>query len=194
MITITVPFDNPLNQKTYENIINSLQFHQLQCTCGHSGCLTIHGYYTRSLKKDDSGISLSICRVRCSHCGRTHALLPSLLVPYSQVSLQDQISIISAYEASGDYEKIMAGTPSVDENLIASIIKRYGKHWMQKIRSFRIGLSFPPRLVKQCFSFFGNQFMQIRQTPNILFLTPTQPYRKPLLIPSILKKTRFLKN
>ena len=116
MITITVPFDNPLNQKTYENIINSLQFHQLQCTCGHSGCLTIHGYYTRSLKKDDSGIPLSICRVRCSHCGRTHALLPSLLVPYSQVSLQDQISIISSYEASGDYEEIMAGTPSVDEN------------------------------------------------------------------------------
>ena len=99
MITITVPFDNPLNQKTYENIINTLQFHQLQCTCGHSGCLTLHGYYTRSLKKDDSEIPLSICRVRCSHCGRTHALLPSLLVPYSQVSLQDQISIISAYEA-----------------------------------------------------------------------------------------------
>ena len=118
--------------------------HQLQCTCGHSGCLTIHGYYTRSLKKDDSGISLSICRVRCSHCGRTHALLPSLLVPYSQVSLQDQSSIISAYEASGAYEEIMAGTPSIDENLIASIIKRYVKHWMQKIRSFRIELSFPP--------------------------------------------------
>lgn len=173
MITVTMPFDNPLNQKTYENIINSLQFHQLQCTCGHSGCLTIHGHYTRSLKKDDSEISLSICRVRCSRCGRTHALLPSLLVPYSQVSLQDQSSIISAYEASGDYEEIMAGTPSVDENLIASIIKRYVKHWLQKISSFRIGLSFPPRLVKQCFSFFGNQFMQIRQTPNILFLTPT---------------------
>ena len=79
MITITVPFDNLLNQKTYETIINTLQFHQLQCTCGHSGCLTIHGYYTRSLKKDDSEIPLSICRVRCSHCGRTHALLISSL-------------------------------------------------------------------------------------------------------------------
>lgn len=106
MITITVPFDNTLNQKTYENIINTLQFHQLQCTCGHSGCLSIHGYYTRSLKKDDSEISLSICRVRCSHCGRIHAILLSLLVPYSQVSLQDQISIISAYEASEDYEEM----------------------------------------------------------------------------------------
>ncbi|RKI76169.1 hypothetical protein D7V90_21510, partial [bacterium 1xD42-87] len=92
-----------------------------------------------------------------------------LCIFYFEFIPRDTVS----HEASGDYEEIMAGTPSVDENLIASIIKRYGKHWLQKIRSFRIGLSFPPRLVKQCFSFFGNQFMQIRQTPNILFLTPT---------------------
>lgn len=173
MITITVPFDNPFNQKTYENLINTLQFHQLQCTCGHSGCFTIHGYYTRSLKEGDSEITLSVCRVKCSHCGKTHALLPSQLVPYSQVSLQAQAAILSAYEDSGDFAQIMDRTPSIDENLIASIIKRYVKHWMQKIRSFHIELSFLSRLVKQCFSFFGNQFMQIRQTPNILFLTPT---------------------
>lgn len=173
MITITVPFDNPLNQKTYENLINTLQFHQLQCTCGHSGCLTIHGYYNRSLKEADSEITLSVCRVKCSHCGKTHALLPSWLVPYSRVSLQEQAAIISAYENSGDFAPIMDRTPSIDENLISSIIKRYITHWMQKIRSFRVDLSFPPRLVKQCFSLFMNQFMQIRQTPNILFLTPT---------------------
>lgn len=173
MITITVPFDKPLNQNTYENLINTLQFHQLQCTCGRSGCLTIHGRYTRSLKEEDSEITLSICRVKCSHCGRTHALLPSQLVPYSRVSLQEQAAILSAYEDSGDFEQIMERTPSIDENLIASIIRRYVRHWMQKIRSFRVELSFPPRLVKQCFSLFRNQFMQIRQTPNILFPTPT---------------------
>lgn len=173
MITITVHFDNPLNQKTYENLINTLQFHQLQCTCGHSGCLTIHGYYKRSLKEEDSEITLSVCRVKCSHCAKTHALLPSRLVPYSRVSLQDQAAIISAYENSGDFEQIMNRTPSIDENLIASITKRYITHWMQKIRSFRVDLSFPSHLVKQCFSLFMNQFMQIRQTPNILFLAPT---------------------
>lgn len=191
MITITVPFDKPLNQKTYENLINTLQFHRLQCTCGRSGCLTIHGYYTRSLKEEDSEITLSVCRVKCSHCGKTHALLPSQLVPYSRVSLQDQVSIISAYEDSGDFEQIMEETPSIDENLTASIIKRYITHWMQKVRSFRIELSLPSRLVKQCFSLFGNQFMQIRQTPNILFPTPTQPYRKTRLLSLILKKTKF---
>lgn len=73
----------------------------------------------------------------------------------------------------GDFEQIMDRTPSIDENLIASITKRYIMHWMQKIRSFRVDLSFPSRLVKLCFSLFMNQFMQIRQTPNILFHTPT---------------------
>ena len=125
-----MPFDNTLNQKTYENLINTLQFHQLQCTCGRSGCLTIHGYYTRFLKVEDSEIPLSICRVKCSHCGKTHALLPSQLVPYSRVSLQDQVAILSAYENTGDYEQIMEETPAIDENLIASIIKRYVKHWL----------------------------------------------------------------
>ena len=144
MITITVPFDNPLNQKTYENLINTLQFHQLPCTCDHSRCLTIHGCYTRSLKEDDSEITLSICRVKCSHCGKTHALLPSQLVPYSRVSLQEQAAILSAYENSGDFEQIMDRTSSIDENRIASIIKRYVKHWMQKIHSFRIELSSRP--------------------------------------------------
>ena len=81
--------------------------------------------------------------------------------------------LISAYEDTGDFEQIMDRTPSIDENLIASITKRYIMHWMQKIRSFRVDLSFPSRLVKLCFSLFMNQFMQIRQTPNILFHTPT---------------------
>lgn len=173
MITITMPFNNPLTQKTYQDLINSLQFHQMKCTCGHAGSLTIHGYYTRSLKSEDTAISLSICRVKCSQCGKTHALLPSCIVPYSQVSLEDQVSIISAYEQAQSVDPIMIKTPSIDENLIASIIHRYVNHWSQKIRSFHIELAFSNDLVKQCFSLFMNQFMQIRQTPNILFLTPT---------------------
>ena len=173
MITITMPFNNPLTQKTYQDLINSLQFHQMKCTCGHAGSLTIHGYYTRSLKSEDTAISLSICRVKCSQCGKTHALLPSCIVPYSQVSLEDQVSIISAYEQTQNVDPIMIKTPSIDENLIASITRRYVNHWSQKIRSFHIPLVFSNDLVKQCFSLFMNQFMQIRQTPNILFLTPT---------------------
>lgn len=173
MITIMMPFGKPLTQKSYENTINQLQFHQLTCTCGMSGTLTVHGYYTRRLKTEDHEISLKICRVKCSHCNKTHALLPSLIVPYSQVSLEDHISIIQTYEGTKKFTDIMDTTPSIDENLIASIIRRYVSHWLQKLRSFHLKLLPADRLVKKCFSLFMNQFMQIRQTPNILFLTPT---------------------
>ena len=173
MITIMTSLDKPLNQKYYENLINQIQFHQLTCTCGHAGCLTIHAYYKRFLMSEDTKISLSICRVKCSQCGKTHALLPASIVPYSQVSLEDQVSIVSAYEESRDFDDIMLKTPSIDENLIAALIRRYVKHWLQKIRSFRIKLLYSQSLVKQCFLYLMNQFMQIRQTPNILFLTPT---------------------
>ena len=173
MITIMTSLDNPLNQKYYEDLINNTPFHQLVCTCGHAGCLKIHACCKRFLKYEDTRISLSICRVKCSQCGKTHALLPSSIVPYSQVSLEDHVSIVSAYEESQDFDEIMLKTPSIDENLIAAVIRRYVKHWIQKIRSFRMKLSYSQTLVEQCFSYFMNQFMQIRQTPNILFPTPT---------------------
>ena len=85
---------NPLNQKDYDDILSSIQFHQLTCTCGHSACLSVHGYYLRGLKTPDGIIRLRICRLRCHECRRTHALLPSLIVPYSQVSAPDQADII----------------------------------------------------------------------------------------------------
>ena len=62
MITISTDFCNPISQDSYENLINSLQFHQLTCTCGHSACLTIHGYYDRNIKLEDHSVLLHICR------------------------------------------------------------------------------------------------------------------------------------
>lgn len=55
MITISVKDYNQISQDYYDSIINSLQFHRLTCSCGHSACLTIHGYYRR-------GVFLPDCR------------------------------------------------------------------------------------------------------------------------------------
>ena len=44
MITIFVEENNPLTPNFYNNLIAQLQFHRLTCTCGHSGCLSVHGY------------------------------------------------------------------------------------------------------------------------------------------------------
>ncbi|MEG1958176.1 MAG: hypothetical protein RR071_10665, partial [Lachnospiraceae bacterium] len=60
MITLFVEENNPLTPYFYNNLISSLQFHRLTCTCGHSGCLSIHGYYNRSLKVSDTKVVFRI--------------------------------------------------------------------------------------------------------------------------------------
>lgn len=173
MITLSVDLCNPVSQDFYDKTIYNLQFHQLVCTCGHSGGLTIHGYYNRSVKSGDSSLCLRICRVICSECGHTHALLISSLVPYSQVPTNDQIDIISHSESDGDFSHIMDHTPSIDESCVRSVIRRFRQHWKQRLLSedfvpIPIGC-----FIEHCFGAFLRQFMQIKCTPNILFLTPT---------------------
>ena len=173
MITLSVDICNPLSQDFYDKTIYNLQFHQLICTCGHSGCLTIHGYYDRSVKSGDSCLSLHICRVICSECGRTHALLLSSLVPYSQVSTKDQIHIIAHYESVSDFSSVMDNIPSIDESCVRSVIRRFRQFWRQRLLSESITPMPDNSFTRRCFCTFRRQFMQIKCTPNILFLTPT---------------------
>ena len=89
MITLFVEENNPITSNFYNKTINNLQFHQLTCPCGHSGCLSVHGYYRRSVKTPAGKLTLRICRVKCQCCGHTHAILLSSMVPHSQVLLND---------------------------------------------------------------------------------------------------------
>lgn len=171
MITLFVEKNNPLTPYFYNNLISSLQFHRLTCTCGHSGCLSIHGYYNRSLKVSDTKVVFRICRVICSCCGCTHALLLSSMVPYSQISLHDHTAIIAAYEEGAFAVGVMEHTPSIDENNLHYIISSYQKHWRQRLLTFQI--KFSEKISNFCFLFFNRQFMQIKNTPNILFLDTT---------------------
>lgn len=173
MITLFVEENNPLSQKIYNDLIFHLQFHQLTCTCGHSGCLSVHAYYKRSIKTSEGIIRLTICRVRCSCCGRTHALLPSSIVPYSQVSLKDHTTIITNYNDHISQSSLMDSSPLIDESSIRYIIRQYLHFWKQKLLSEKVSLVPADTLVPACFSFFSRQFMQIKSTPNILFRSPT---------------------
>ena len=99
MITIFAGNCNQISQSFYDSVIFDLPLHQLTCSCGHSACLSIHGYYRRAVKLPSGTVRLRDCRVKCSECGNTHALLLSSMVPYSQVTLPDQQRICSDYEA-----------------------------------------------------------------------------------------------
>lgn len=173
MITLFVEENNPLTPNFYNNLIINLQFHQLTCPCGHSGGLSVHGYYNRSVKLSGGKVTFRICRVICEHCGHTHAILLSSMVPYSQVSTSDHISVINNYNQGTSQEAIMNANPCIDESCYRYIISCYRKYWHEKLRSERLSLSPIRQLIASCFSHFSRQFMQIKNTPNILFLNTT---------------------
>jgi len=94
------------------------------------------------------------------------------MVPYSQISLVDQVTIIHNHEASLSQDSLMNDIPSIDESSYRYIIRQYLLHWKQKLLSETIPLRLAS-LTASCFSHFMCQFMQIKHVPNILFLNTT---------------------
>lgn len=173
MITIFTPNCNQISQSYYDSVINSLQFHQLTCSCHHSACLSVHGYYTRTVKIPEGSMPLHVCRVKCSVCGRTHALLLSSIVPYSQMSAKLQQRICSDFENGHDIYGICELYLSVDENNVKSVVRNYRRHWRERLHSMSISLQSLPELVTSCFAHYSRQFMQIRRMANHLFFNTT---------------------
>ena len=173
MLTVLVQDFNTFTQEFYDSVIFSLPFHQLRCSCGHSGCLTIHGYYTRSVITTEGKVTLRICRVICSECGRTHALLLSSIVAYSQIPAEVQRTIAVCYEEGGDRNELLTSGDGIDENNVKSVIHRYVKFWRERLRAVKADLDSLSDLIRICFSNYSKQFMQIRPTSNDLFQIPT---------------------
>jgi hypothetical protein len=173
MITVLVNDCNQFSQSFYDSITSNLQWHQVRCSCGHAGCLTIHGYYYRSVHSRSGSYLLRILRMKCSECGRTHAILLSSFVPYNQISLEDQRLVVEAFEHREDVLKVCTPEGSLDENNVKAIIRRYKHHWQEKLRAEATGFSPLQKLIRQCFSLYSAQFMQVRCTFNTLFSSTT---------------------
>jgi hypothetical protein len=55
--------------------------------CDYKGLMHRHGYYSRNVITKYTIERINILRVKCPSCGKTHAILPSFLIPYYQYSL-----------------------------------------------------------------------------------------------------------
>ena len=111
MITLKVDkLNREISQKLYDEIIESVDIHLLECTCKRHN-MVVHGYYSRNIKTHNGNVELVILRVRCKECGKTHAVLISFIVPYQSIEMSVQIEIIT----DKDIEKIMNDNPSIDE-------------------------------------------------------------------------------
>ncbi len=171
MITILFKDCNDFSQNFYDDMINRLQLHMVKCPCGKSGCLIRHGHYRRKIKVMSLLISLIVQRVWCKECHHTHALIPSFLVPYSRILLEDQQNLLDCMENHRPLDDVMQQNLLIDENNAKYILRQFRKHWKQRLLS--IGASVSGALTIPCLSVYSKQFMQIHRTRNILFLPPT---------------------
>lgn len=166
MITVIFEECNDFSQDDYDRRIADLPLHRIQCTCGMFGCLIRFGHYKRSVKFKSSLIRLSVQRVFCTHCMVSHALLPSILVPYSQIPLHDQQQILLRSERGLPVDPVMDENLLVDENNVKYIIRQFKKHWRQRLLSASLDLL--GDLTDACISLYSRQFMQIHRTRNKL--------------------------
>ena len=173
MITIDTENYNLISQDFYNKVINSIDLNQISCPCGHSGCLIFYGSYKRKVQLPDKVLSLTVSRVFCSICGHTHALLLSSIVPYSQIPLSVHADILAAFEESASTVSILENHEFIDESNLRYIIRIFKQHWSQRLLSEGISFMSLSRLVRECFLRYSRQFMQIKNTPNKLFLAPT---------------------
>lgn len=84
MIIIKFPDFIQNNLEKNKNILK----HQIYgCpSCVFEGKLYSHGSYLRNLITEEKSFPISIHRVKCPICGKTHALIPDILIPYFQYS------------------------------------------------------------------------------------------------------------
>ena len=173
MITVLIDDCNDFSQPSYDSALGCLQLHRVECSCGRKGCLIRHGHYRRRVKYFSRLLNITIQRVLCTECGITHALIPSPLVPYSQVTLDDQLEILRRHESRDSVEAVMEQNLLIDENSIKYIIRQFRRHWKQRILS--LGLCLTDTLTVPCLQAFSRQFMQVHRTLNILCCITNTP-------------------
>ena len=171
MITNTIDKIKSISQISYNKFIEGLSFHQITCSCGHTGQCIKHAYYNRRLKASEGLISLRILRVKCNSCSKTHAIFPSCIIPYSQVILSDCISIIKSYLNQESFYPIMINNLMIDESNIAYIIRQFHHHWSERLISYDISIDSSIEIIAtSCIRTFKRQFMQIKRVANIIFI------------------------
>lgn len=57
-------------------------------SCNFEGKLYNHGSYERNVITEVESCKITIFRVKCPICGKTHVLIPDFLIPYFQYSLK----------------------------------------------------------------------------------------------------------
>lgn len=151
---------NGISQDSYDEMIEELDLTLLTCPhCGHTG-MTVHGYYERNVKYSCVLFTLLVARVKCKFCGKTHAILPDTLIPYSSIPIDDTVEIITA-DTMERIEEILTDNTCLDITDVYRLRKHYDLHWKERLISFNLRID--DDISRRCIRLFRRQFMQIRR-------------------------------
>ena len=81
-------------QNQYNKLISSIDFSQINCSCDHHDWKH-HCRYKRYVDFFGVKVKILIVRIRCEHCGKTHAVLFQNMIPYSSINQSEAISILN---------------------------------------------------------------------------------------------------
>lgn len=86
----------------------------MEFTCPHCDGSTIsHGFYERKVKLQEETYKLSIYRVKCNGCGKTHAILPDFISPRKHYSSCDiELAISEVEDGTAVFEVETEASPS----------------------------------------------------------------------------------
>lgn len=142
------------NVNNYEKNKEFINTYNIKCNCGCKGSCIKYGNYNRKYIKNGVKKSLYIQRIYCKSCKRTQAILPSDIVPYRLLTIDEIIDIIEVYEENA---KI------IDPN-DNKIIKRY-KIWKERLKTVLIDFKRDEieKIISFCASKYRMCFMQVKR-------------------------------
>lgn len=146
-------------QAAYSSIICSIDLTLLECpSCHHIGT-TVHGYYPHQFFTENRKVSILIKRVKCRHCGKTHALLLSCFVPYYRLPL-DSILLIIKEKKLRTIQQLHNLIPYISVEYIQYILRLFRRYWKDRIDTYFI--PFDDLIHKRCIDLFNKPFIQSR--------------------------------
>jgi len=112
--------------------------------CKFEGKLYSHGSYERNVITEEDSFRITIFRVKCPICGKTHALIPDFLIPYFQHSFDTIKKCLDLkFCESASYSKILDYFQCKNSNsyLSATAISGFIKRFINSVPAARVYFS-----------------------------------------------------
>lgn len=139
-VTMIILYSKKSNTNFKEKLqiyLETINYCNLECPHCHSHDLIKWGFYERNVIffSNDSNqlktIILKVQRVRCSSCGKTHALLPFGIIPYKQFT-DEIISQILSELTCNSLNNVLNKYP-IEQSVVKKWIKQYNKRHKSKV-------------------------------------------------------------